>query len=97
MSIRHKNAEHSFYVHLRKGSIPVKVGDKVKRGQLIGRVGNSGGTNVPHLHFAMAIPSALSVPMWWEDYKLYVEGVEVPVKLGKPREGQVFVGPPGLE
>jgi murein DD-endopeptidase MepM/ murein hydrolase activator NlpD len=33
------------------GSASVKVGDKVTRGQIIGRLGNSGNTSEAHLHF----------------------------------------------
>jgi hypothetical protein len=36
--------------HLQKGSITVKVGDKVKAGMVLGQVGNSGWTAQPHLH-----------------------------------------------
>lgn len=36
--------------HLKKGSVTVKIGDHVKAGDLIGRVGNSGSTSEPHLH-----------------------------------------------
>jgi len=36
--------------HLMKNSIRVSNGDKVKAGQLIGQVGNSGNTSEPHLH-----------------------------------------------
>ena len=39
------------YAHLRKGSIAVKVGDRVTQGQKIGLVGLSGNTSFPHLHF----------------------------------------------
>lgn len=40
-----------FYAHLQPGSIPLRVGDRVKRGQRIGLLGNSGNTVGPHLHF----------------------------------------------
>jgi hypothetical protein len=36
--------------HFQKGSITVKVGDKVKTGMVLGQVGNSGWTAMPHLH-----------------------------------------------
>lgn len=42
---------YAFYAHLRPGSLRVKVGDKVKRGQVVGSVGNSGNSTEPHLHF----------------------------------------------
>ena len=50
----------AFYAHLQKGSVTVKPGDKVKRGQVIGRLGNSGNTSAPHLHFHIVTgPSVL--------------------------------------
>ncbi len=42
---------YAFYAHLQPGSLRVKVGDKVKRGQVVGLVGNSGNSTEPHLHF----------------------------------------------
>ena len=40
-----------FYAHLQPGKIRVKVGDRVRQGQAIGLVGNSGNSTEPHLHF----------------------------------------------
>ncbi|MEA2372949.1 MAG: hypothetical protein QOH12_3343, partial [Solirubrobacteraceae bacterium] len=52
---------YMLYGHLQAGSIKVKVGEKVKRGALLGLVGNSGNTSAPHLHFhVMDGPSPLS-------------------------------------
>lgn len=42
---------YAFYAHLQPGSIRVKLGDKVRRGQVLGLVGNSGNSTEPHLHF----------------------------------------------
>ncbi|HET9529601.1 MAG TPA: M23 family metallopeptidase, partial [Blastocatellia bacterium] len=42
---------YAFYAHLQPGSIRVKAGDRVKRGQVLGLVGNSGNSTEPHLHF----------------------------------------------
>ena len=41
----------AFYAHLRPGSLRVKLGDRVRRGQVLGLVGNSGNSTEPHLHF----------------------------------------------
>jgi murein DD-endopeptidase len=41
----------AFYAHLQPGSLKVKLGDKVRRGQVVGLVGNSGNSTEPHLHF----------------------------------------------
>jgi len=42
----------AFYEHLQRGSILVKVGDRVTRGQVIARLGASGSSSIgPHLHF----------------------------------------------
>jgi hypothetical protein len=42
---------YAFYAHMRKKSITVEVGQRVKRGQLLGKLGNTGNTSAPHLHF----------------------------------------------
>jgi hypothetical protein len=44
----------AFYAHLQPGSLKVKTGDRVKRGQVLGLVGNSGNSTEPHLHFHLA-------------------------------------------
>jgi murein DD-endopeptidase MepM/ murein hydrolase activator NlpD len=41
----------AFYAHLQPAKIRVKMGEHVKRGQVIGLVGNSGNSTEPHLHF----------------------------------------------
>ncbi len=50
----------AFYAHLQKNSVQVAVGDRVKRGQVLGKLGNTGNTSAPHLHFhLMDGPSVL--------------------------------------
>lgn len=45
------NGNFAFYAHLQPGSLKVKLGDKVRKGQVLGLVGNSGNSTEPHLHF----------------------------------------------
>jgi murein DD-endopeptidase MepM/ murein hydrolase activator NlpD len=49
-----KNGNYAFYAHLIAGSLNVKVGDKVYAGDKIARLGNSGNSSMPHLHFQIS-------------------------------------------
>jgi len=42
---------YALYGHLKPGSLRVRVGDVVHRGQILGAIGNSGNSDGPHLHF----------------------------------------------
>jgi murein DD-endopeptidase MepM/ murein hydrolase activator NlpD len=44
-------SQFAFYAHLQPGSLRVKPGDRVRRGQPLGLLGNSGNSDAPHLHF----------------------------------------------
>lgn len=45
------DSHYAFYAHMIPGSVNVKVGDKVRTGQILGLLGNSGNSTAPHLHF----------------------------------------------
>lgn len=50
----------AFYEHLQQGSIVVRPGQRVTRGQVIARLGSSGSTSIgPHLHFHVADANSL--------------------------------------
>lgn len=49
--LRHPGGELSLYAHLQKGTVLVEAGQAVRAGQELGRVGSSGSSWVPHLHF----------------------------------------------
>jgi hypothetical protein len=43
----------ALYAHLQPGSIGVRVGQRVSAGEALGRLGSSGNSNAPHLHFQL--------------------------------------------
>jgi hypothetical protein len=53
--VRIKNSDGTItqYAHLLQGSIKVSVGETIACGQEIGRIGTSGATTGPHLHFGV--------------------------------------------
>jgi murein DD-endopeptidase MepM/ murein hydrolase activator NlpD len=43
---------YAFYAHLQTGNpLNLAVGQQLTRGQVVGKLGNSGNTDAPHLHF----------------------------------------------
>jgi hypothetical protein len=53
--IKTGDGQYAYYAHLQKGSDGVRVhpGEWVRKGQVLGKLGNTGNTDVPHLHFMM--------------------------------------------
>ncbi|MEP6900081.1 MAG: M23 family metallopeptidase [Rhodanobacter sp.] len=49
-----KPGVYASYAHLQRGSVGVHVGDSVHRGQVLGRLGQSGNSAAPHLHFQLS-------------------------------------------
>lgn len=53
--IDHGNGIQTRYAHMYPGSITVRVGQKVYQGQQIGRIGSTGNSTGPHLHFEILV------------------------------------------
>ena len=62
---------NALYAHLIPGSLKVKVGDKVKTGDEVGRLGNSGNSDGAHLHFHIETQSGLARPVAGEGVPYY--------------------------
>jgi hypothetical protein len=45
------HGRYALYAHLQPGSVRPRVGDRVRRGDVLGLVGNTGNSDAPHLHF----------------------------------------------
>jgi len=53
------DGQFAYYMHLQPGSLRVKAGERVRRGQVLARVGCSGDAREPHLHFEVTDSSKL--------------------------------------
>ena len=62
------------YEHLQPGSLTVKVGDKVKAGAVLAKLGNTGPSTGPHLHFGLLnrpnIATGRALPFVFDRYTL---------------------------
>ncbi len=69
------NGRFAFYAHLQPGSPTVEVGQRVRAGQPLGLLGNSGNSDAPHLHFhVMDGPSPLvsdGMPYRFTEFSLH--------------------------
>lgn len=89
VAISHANGEFSYYAHLAQASLAVNEGQVVRRGQLLGLVGNSGQSPGPHLHMhLMEGPHLLidqGLPMRLRNFEAggawYAEPTFVPTRL----------------
>jgi hypothetical protein len=77
--IDHGNSEYSVLMHMQPGSVSVRAGDRVDTGQVIGRLGNSGDSFGPHLHYQLQ-----AGPSLWTSQPLpfRFQGIDGPLGRG---------------
>ena len=74
VKIRHDNGMYTLYAHMKYGSVEVKVGQRVSKGQTLGYMGNTGYSFGAHLHFEVRDENNNYI-----DPTQYVDG-DLPVK-----------------
>lgn len=87
--VDHGNGEYSLYAHLKQGSVAVRPGQRVARGEQVGAMGMSGDAFLVHLHYQLQ-----SGPDFEEGLPAYFEGMRVRTGAGwsAPFDGPVDSG-----
>ena len=85
--IKHSNGLYTLYYHLKSGSVTVKKGQKVTKGQVIGIIGKTGKATGVHLHYQIdkgSSASAIDPTEYVLNGKEIVE--EAPIAPEKPKD-----------
>lgn len=85
--IKHSNGLYTLYYHLKSGSVTVKKGEKVTKGQVIGIIGKTGKATGVHLHYQIdkgSSASAIDPTEYVLNGKEIVE--EAPIAPEKPKD-----------
>ncbi len=82
------DGKYAGYCHIVPGSVGVKVGDRVKEGDVIGLMGNTGQSDLPHLHFEVvtgkpSIIGAEGYPFVYREYSQVAETIDESVMAMK--------------
>ena len=87
--LQHAPHEYTEFRHLAAQSVTLKVGDRVRRGDPIGRCGNSGNAETPHLHvgFLSSFDPIVTRPMTFSAYQVLTQAGWRPGD-GTPRKGE---------
>jgi hypothetical protein len=91
--IKHKDNEISVLAHFKQGSIKVKPGDKVKKGQLLGLCGNSGNSSEPHIHYHLqntpVIQDGTGIKIFFDNVSVNKDGKKTAQKHYSPVKGEI--------
>lgn len=90
--VEHAPGEYTEFRHLKSGSVAVKVGDRVRRGQLVARCGNSGNSNTPHIHVGLlgSVDPIATRPMKFSHYDVLGPDGKWQAGDGVPRAQQIL-------
>jgi hypothetical protein len=89
--IDHQNGEYSMLVHMKLSSVIVKPGDRVRPGQAVGRIGFTGDSIFPHLHYSLMdgpeVFKAWGLPAYFSQFHRVLGTSSMAVKRGPVDSG----------
>jgi len=90
--LEHAPGEYTEFRHLAARSVTVHVGDRLRRGDLLGRCGNSGNATTPHLHvgFLSSIDPITTRPMTLSGYEVLGADGGWHTGNGTPAQGEIL-------
>lgn len=93
VAIQHADNSVSIYGHLKENSVKVKMGDMVKARQELGKIGVSGSSFLPHLHFEMrtsVLNTAEGLPSYFNNVFLREGKLTKKLKTGLVETGNII-------
>jgi hypothetical protein len=78
------------FVHIATGTVAVTAGQRIRTGDVMGRVGHTGNSTAPHLHFQLMDSddplAATGIPCAFREYELQRDGTWEAIHDGVPRK-----------
>jgi hypothetical protein len=94
LMVDHGNSEFSVLAHMQKGSVQTNVGDKVAKREMIGRIGTSGDSFSPHIHYQFQNGKSMleseGLPSKFENFDLVMGHAIRRIKNSCPNTGMII-------
>jgi hypothetical protein len=91
--VDHLNGEYSLLAHRKQGTVRVKIGQQVKRGEIIAQMGSSGDSLFPHLHYELrtgvGAKDVEGLPSYFTNFRRLLGGEPIVVQKGQVDTGDI--------